>query len=224
MFVCGECRCLDVCVFLWYVIILYFQSFEFENTGAYTHSCRVSTDPSLESSARISPCGASALCPPAFPVCAEWGILYPVPFPLTIATCIFCKNFFYRTSRNWMLIGNWHSSLCSNLLSCFISTYQLYVLMGVVMTPSYMHFTNKFWSYWLSISFSFPFPLLWTPFPLPCSSAFCFCAFIVFLFVVTQCISLEFSVWGRMRGCLQEREHLAGGCTPEENVSPTSSQ
>lgn len=67
-----EGRHLDVCVFLWYVIIpVYCQSSELGNTGAYADSCRVSSDPSLESSARISPCEASALYPQAFPVCAE---------------------------------------------------------------------------------------------------------------------------------------------------------
>lgn len=67
-----EGRHLDVCVFLWYVIIpVYFQSSELGNTGAFADGCRVSSDPSLESSVRISPCGVSALCPQAFPVCAE---------------------------------------------------------------------------------------------------------------------------------------------------------
>lgn len=38
-----EGRHLDVCVFLWYVIIpVYFQSSELGNTGAYADSCRVS--------------------------------------------------------------------------------------------------------------------------------------------------------------------------------------
>lgn len=72
MFTYREGRYLDVCVFLWYVIIpVYLQSSELGNTGAYADSCRVSSHPSLESSARISPCGASVLSPQAFPVCAE---------------------------------------------------------------------------------------------------------------------------------------------------------